>query len=75
MINGTLLVDKVLESLQGAGLLLRAKTRNDSDNGFRLRYKSGEIVVVLDNGTVCAQGHHQREVKALLKMLLGIHAK
>jgi len=66
-----MLSNKIEEVLLTAGLRIQARTRSDHDNGTRLRFKTGEIVVVFDNGTVCVQGHHQRGIKSLLKATLG----
>ena len=66
-----MLSNRIEAVLQGAGLQLLARTRTDHDNGTRLRFKRGEIVTVFDNGTVSVQGQHQRQIKSLLKDVLG----
>jgi hypothetical protein len=67
-----MLSEEIENALQAAGVRLKAKTRMHQDNGFRLRFAGGEIVLVLDNGTVCVQGQRRRQVKSLLRALLNI---
>jgi predicted nucleotide-binding protein len=61
-------VDDVLKKLETHGLILKHKKRNGNDTGYQLRFTTGEIVNVFDNGTVTPQGKYQ----GLIREMLGI---
>jgi predicted nucleotide-binding protein len=59
-------VDDVLKKLEGHGLALKDKKRNGNDTGYQLRFTTGEIVNVFDNGTVTPQGKSQSSIRDIL---------
>jgi predicted nucleotide-binding protein len=63
-----MMVDDVLKKLEASGLILKDKKRNGNDTGFQLRFATGEIVNVFDNGTIDVQGKKQ----VLTREILGI---
>jgi len=58
--------DDIRAKLEAAGLILRDGNRNGNDTGYQLRFTTGEIVNVFDNGTVTPQGKNQKRIRELL---------
>lgn len=52
--------------LQQCGLVMTGSTRLTNNTGYQLRYKTGEIVNVFDNGNIQVQGKNTSQTKALL---------
>jgi len=65
------IVDDIHKRLESAGLVLKSKKRNGNDTGFQLRFASGEIVNVFDNGTITPQGRGQGRIREALGMEAG----
>jgi len=61
-------VDEVLRKLQSRGLILKDKKRNGNETGYQLRFTTGEIVNIFDNGTISPQGKNQEAVREALDM-------
>ena len=59
-------INEVRRRLEAGGLILRDNSRNGNNNGEQLRFTTGEIVVVYDNGTITPQGKNQGRVRELL---------
>lgn len=68
-------VDEVQHKLEAGGLALQSRERLSNDKGFQLRFKTGEIVSVFDNGTVTPQGKNQDGVRSLLELEAGVMQK
>lgn len=66
-----MIVDDIHKRLESAGLVLKSKKRNGNDTGFQLRFASGEIVNVFDNGTITPQGRGQGRIREALGMEAG----
>ena len=64
-------VDEIQKRLESAGLVLKSKKRNRNDTGFQLRFASGEIVNVFDNGTITPQGREQGRIREVLGLEAG----
>lgn len=58
--------DEVQKKLIAAGLNLKDKKRNGNETGYVIRFTTGEIVNVFDNGTITPQGRNQDSVRAIL---------
>ena len=58
--------DEVVERLGAAGLELKSRKRLSNDSGDQLRFASGEIVNVFDNGTLQVQGKNRDRVREIL---------
>lgn len=61
-----MLVDDVQQKLEAAGLVLKGKKRNGNDSGYQLRFTTGEILNVFDNGTITPQGKNQDRIRTIL---------
>jgi len=58
--------DDVQAKLEAAGLILKNKKRTGNDTGHQLRFTTGEIVNVFDNGTITPQGKNQARIREIL---------
>jgi predicted nucleotide-binding protein len=58
--------DEVEQELRAAGLTLASRERLGNNTGTQLRFKTGEIVNVFDNGTVSFQGKNQNRAREML---------
>lgn len=61
-------VDEIQQRLEAAGLIFKSRDRLSNDTGYQLRFATGEIVNVFDNGTVTPQGRNQERVKEVLDL-------
>lgn len=61
-------VEDVVRRLEACGLRLKAKKRNGNNNGYQLRFESGEIVNVFDTGSIAPQGKNQDRVREYLAL-------
>jgi len=57
---------KVEDVLRDAGLELKSRQRLPNDTGDQLRYTTGEIVNLFDNGSISVQGKNRQRVMELL---------
>lgn len=64
--NPTMSTDDVLRKLEAAGLQLKTRKRNGNDTGDQLRFASGEVVNVFDNGTITPQGKGQDRIREII---------
>ena len=60
--------EDVQRKLESCGLILESRKRLGSDTGDQLRFKTGEILNVFDNGNISFQGKNQARVRDLLGM-------
>jgi predicted nucleotide-binding protein len=67
-------VDEIQRKLESAGLALKNRNRNGNNTGFELRFKSGEIVNVFDNGNTSVQGKNQAQVREILGIGAAVEA-
>jgi hypothetical protein len=58
--------DDAQRMLEGAGLILKEKRRSANDRFDQLRFESGEVVNIYNNGTVSPQGQNQEHVRKIL---------
>ncbi|HEX2713545.1 MAG TPA: TIR domain-containing protein [Candidatus Acidoferrales bacterium] len=61
-----MLVDDIQAKLEAGGLILKSKKRTGNDTGYQIRFTTGEIVNVFDNGTVSTQGRNQDRIRNVL---------
>lgn len=62
------MIDEIQRRLEASGLALKGRDRLPNETGWQLRFKSGEIINVFDNGTISVQGKNQEAVERLLDL-------
>jgi predicted nucleotide-binding protein len=62
------IVDDIKRRLEDAGLVLKSKKRNGNNTGYQLRFETGELVNVYDNGTITPQGKRQGTIREILEL-------
>jgi predicted nucleotide-binding protein len=60
--------EEVRGKLENAGLVLESRKRLANNTGTQLRFKTGEIVNVFDNGTITLQGKNRDHIEQLLEI-------
>jgi len=61
-------VDKAIAQVSAAGIELTDRRRNDTNDGWILRFANGTILTLLDSGKVDAQGKNVDSVARILDL-------
>lgn len=59
-------INEVRRCLEAVGLIVKDGKRNGNNTGDELRFTTGEIVTVYDNGTITPQGKNPSRVREIL---------